>query len=864
MKTILSIKPLLILMVLIFSPLAFGQEICDNGIDDDGDGLIDLNDTTECFCDTISSTPSSLIPNPSFEDTSCCPGGLSQLNCATGWIQASTPTSDYYNSCDTNVINFGPEPEQPLPGGGNGYVGIIVSYNWSEYMGSCLPTALSANVSYTINFFTAYSQGETTRTFAIYGSQTCAELPWAGTNCPTDFSSNWVLLDSIEVVYNSITGGWQAESMTFTPDTDIQAIAIGATCLDNFDNGSYYYFDELTINSTVSFSSNIPIVGDICDNNEVMFTPDIPGAIGVQWYKEGIAILGENGDSLDPDGYGLGLYTVVVTDSLGNCYTMSREIYDPFITINNITSNPPCFGFLNGEINLQGINGADSIYNVIFYDNTGSIISQDSIENGNSILFDELSNGTYTIVIEGIRSCIYDSTFLLDGDVITLNTTVGDLLCYEVHTGSIVVNSSTILDSIVITDANGVVMNTIGTNVANNLAAGQYIISVVNDNGCSAQFLETVNQPNEMDIIFNLTQNKCHGDQQGIALVDTVYNYGGDYGNIFYQWTPNPNGTNGLNETSSAGLEAGQYVLELIDDNGCNYSQIFSITEPIPLAGILTVESPTYCRTAGFQSGNGLVSVTTAPDSSGTGSVNYQWVNTNSGQTTNSSTFVVRSPGWMRMTMIDANDCIFTDSVYVDSLNPIADFLVTSNAFTTPSIYEGTGPLNADFENLSVNFYQQNNPNSDSIFLWNLFENDPVNNNWFISTDYDEKIDTTYEGDMTYNVCLVAKNFNDCADTTCKIINVFADPFLETPNVFTPGGAPNNTFFFPSAGIKDFNCIVMNRYGVEVFKFNDIEMQWDGTHFKTGKPCTDGTYFYVYGAGAVSYTHLTLPTILRV
>src|SRR5690625_4062503 len=32
------------LALLVFCTLALSQEICDNGIDDDGDGLIDLND----------------------------------------------------------------------------------------------------------------------------------------------------------------------------------------------------------------------------------------------------------------------------------------------------------------------------------------------------------------------------------------------------------------------------------------------------------------------------------------------------------------------------------------------------------------------------------------------------------------------------------------------------------------------------------------------------------------------------------------------------------------------------------------------------------------------------------------------------
>ncbi|MDA9066230.1 hypothetical protein N9K26_00350 [Flavobacteriales bacterium] len=41
-------KEFLILILILFSGFYFSQEICDNGIDDDG--LIGLNDTLDCRC----------------------------------------------------------------------------------------------------------------------------------------------------------------------------------------------------------------------------------------------------------------------------------------------------------------------------------------------------------------------------------------------------------------------------------------------------------------------------------------------------------------------------------------------------------------------------------------------------------------------------------------------------------------------------------------------------------------------------------------------------------------------------------------------------------------------------------------------
>ena len=105
-------KKLLLLLFICFSAVSYGQEICDNAIDDDGDGFIDLNDD-ECVCDAA--LPSSLIPNPSFEDRTCCPTMNARLDCAVGWIQASNPTTDYVHTCghylgNTSIPAVAPQP----------------------------------------------------------------------------------------------------------------------------------------------------------------------------------------------------------------------------------------------------------------------------------------------------------------------------------------------------------------------------------------------------------------------------------------------------------------------------------------------------------------------------------------------------------------------------------------------------------------------------------------------------------------------------------------------------------------------------------------------------------------------------------
>jgi hypothetical protein len=70
------------LVIILFLTLnASAQEVCSNGLDDDNDGLIDLNDNLDCDCINISTETFGInfLPNPSFEEYNCLPTQFSQV-----------------------------------------------------------------------------------------------------------------------------------------------------------------------------------------------------------------------------------------------------------------------------------------------------------------------------------------------------------------------------------------------------------------------------------------------------------------------------------------------------------------------------------------------------------------------------------------------------------------------------------------------------------------------------------------------------------------------------------------------------------------------------------------------------------------
>ncbi|NOQ72125.1 MAG: PKD domain-containing protein [Crocinitomix sp.] len=84
-------------------------------------------------------------------------------------------------------------------------------------------------------------------------------------------------------------------------------------------------------------------------------------------------------------------------------------------------------------------------------------------------------------------------------------------------------------------------------------------------------------------------------------------------------------------------------------------------------------------------------------------------------------------------------------------------------------------------------------------------------------------------------------------DSISAITYIINDFVFNPSNIFSPNGDDaNNTFYFPSQDVRNFECVIVNRWGVQVFQFNSITDKWDGTNAANGKACPDGVYFYTY------------------
>lgn len=448
----------------------------------------------------------------------------------------------------------------------------------------------------------------------------------------------------------------------------------------------------------------------------------------------------------------------------------------------------------------------------------------------------------------GIAPC-QDSTcieiYVSDGCNLTGTINASNPTCFGFNDGSATINMQFATGNItfVITDSLGNVVNQSNSNTANQLSQGWYYFTVTDDFPCTYVDSVYLDDPDAMTVDFVMQEPNCYQGTDGMVIAQNVNNATGDPALISYNWNPNPNNNNGIGTDTLDNVGAGQYTLTVNDENGCSETIDVTITEPDSLYFSELGSNPAYCRVASYQQGNGSVY---AAGAGGTPDYDYNWINLGDSTTSTLSQWSPLNYGNYEITMTDANGCTLVSTITVDTLNPLADFDMTSPEFTAE--WEGTAPVTVTFTNQSQYFANPNNPNADTVFYWNFGDPDE----WVLSTDWYETFTHTYTSNGVYNVCLKAFNKNDCFDSICVPITIYDLQSFTPVNVFTPNGDGVNdefTFQYFSVAIEQFECVIVNRWGRIVHEMNSISSGWNGTD-KSGSVCPEGVYFYTYKATA--------------
>ena len=127
-----------------------------------------------------------------------------------------------------------------------------------------------------------------------------------------------------------------------------------------------------------------------------------------------------------------------------------------------------------------------------------------------------------------------------------------------------------------------------------------------------------------------------------------------------------------------------------------------------------------------------------------------------------------------------------------------------------------------------------------SHFSWNFGDN---------SNNSDEfELTYKYRDQGHFTIKLIASN-NDlpemCNDTF--LIDVDVEGY-DVNNVFSPNNdGINDVYHFGDEMLVELNVIIYNRWGQQVYGFNNLNGSWDGTGFN-GELMPEGVYFFLMEA----------------
>jgi gliding motility-associated-like protein len=266
------------------------------------------------------------IPNRDFENFSCCPSSYSQMNCLQNWVQPSSPTSDYQNTCGfvfPAAINAG---LVPFPSG-NGVVGMIFANGWQEYVGVCLTEALNPEDTFQLTLDIAYTPIDNLGNscmapphaaidIVLYGHPSCSALNMSGNGCPIFSDPSWIIIGTAN--YNPAMQ-WMELNIDIEASVPINAIILGSPCVlpAGYDLGGgclpYFYIDNLRIEE-ILFDKVIEVmtIGHPCSEDyEIIASIDTFGGEW-QWFLEGVELPGETDPTLkiSENGYPSGTYSI--------------------------------------------------------------------------------------------------------------------------------------------------------------------------------------------------------------------------------------------------------------------------------------------------------------------------------------------------------------------------------------------------------------------------------------------------------------------------------------------------------------------------------------------------------------------------
>jgi gliding motility-associated-like protein len=329
-----------------------------------------------------------------------------------------------------------------------------------------------------------------------------------------------------------------------------------------------------------------------------------------------------------------GAYLVNVSDNLGcteQFNALVNNINGP--TLLTLSDSVSCFGTCDG-LAYTSITGGTPTYTFQWDDPL--LQTHDSAS--------AICAGLYNVVVQDGLGCItVDTVSVLEPQEIIANITFTNPSCPTFCDGTATVTPSGGIGTLVI-DWGANAANQ-ATPTATGLCAGQYFVTLTDDNGCSQIDSITLSDPTAISITASASLPTCFGDCDGTAIANAS---GGTPG-YQYSWNTAPVQTNSLIGGLCA-TNPNYIIITVTDNNGCTALDSVQITNPPVLSTTSTPINPTCNGTCDG-------SITMSP-TGGVQPYTYTW---NNGSTT--ASIANLCAGTYEVLIVDFNNCSINDTI---------------------------------------------------------------------------------------------------------------------------------------------------------------------------------------------------------
>lgn len=275
---------------------------------------------------------------------------------------------------------------------------------------------------------------------------------------------------------------------------------------------------------------------------------------------------------------------ILVQDANG-CQALDTAIiidYPAPIILGVLGTDPLCNGASDGTADVLISGGTAPIQ-----------ISMDGGANQTTTTFNGLAAGNHNVSITDANGCTDTYSFTLNNPTaVSFTSSTTPLNCNNDFTGAVSVSASGGNGVYEYSFDNGTSFG--ASNSLNFIAAGNYNIVVRDGNGCTANGSATVTQP--APLVFNnftVVNASCFGVCDGQVQ---AFPGGGTVNGLYhFIWS---NSIAGPSQATATNICAGNYSVEVNDDNGCSIDTTFTITEPAQVIINNTVVTDVLCNAA--------------------------------------------------------------------------------------------------------------------------------------------------------------------------------------------------------------------------------------------------------------------------